>query len=378
MNSYTPTPPEASQQSLRDRYTNLVITFLVAPALLIASILILNIVEHQVDVAKLAKKAPRFLANHITPEAEQFPLVAITGRVSFNHLLGDKAHLLPGEYLQYTRKTEVYAWVENHKPQHTHDAQGRNIVQPGLTYTPMWTQDPTPSENFIEPEGHQNPLLEFKATPRNIHSFKLGKYTVESAKLQLPPPEMLELTPDTVAIHPGESIAHNVIYKPKHPHTNLETPLIGDIKTSYAVVAGAGRTATILGRITGEAITMVCMPKGTSADPDETFQRLFWGTPEEALATLEAEGTPPTFLGRTLAFILMFFGFFAFLRPMKTRFGFLPVTQQPSYLLRALITLIFFGECVFLLNIIANPWYVIATSALMLSAILSWLRKNTL
>lgn len=360
--------PSASQHALA-----CITTFIGSPALILCALFGIWFAENTINYAHLAKQAPHISADTLPQSAQQASLVAITGTLVPEGLLGDKKHLIPGAYLRYTRTIELYAWEEGYKQHQTLDANGKKATKPTLTYYPTWTSSPTPTEKFKEPRGHTNPEIFFAPKIRTVASFNVGNYRVITDHLRLPESSHLILSPDIVRAAAPDILTEHAIYKPIHPLTTPTSPLIGDTRITYSVVSSQPRIITIFGKLHGTTLKAATLRAGGTT---ATFQRLFWGTPDDALATLTAEETSRTWVWYSATFFMLFFGLLVLLRPVPTQWGIFPVFEKPSHTLMLGISGIYFAEAALLFRYLPNIASSIALLGFMLGAIISWLRTT--
>ena len=220
-----------------------------------------------------AKEAPWFSADHMNPDAEQYPIVAVTGRVASSMLLGDDKFLLLGKYLQITRLKEVYAWVET---------SGDEIC----CYKKRWTSDfITPTFRFHEPKGHENTNLKTECITQSVPSFTVGLYCLSSENVKLPPPERLRLTPKNVSVQSPCVLVDNAIYNRTGSHAS---PSVGDERTSYTVVFCEGRLATVFGKIYDGTFVDASVPSVCADHKTTVLKDLFWGNCQDSLGKMKS------------------------------------------------------------------------------------------
>lgn len=269
---------------------------------------------------KFVKDIPQFYADHLNPDGEQYPFVAVTGRVAGRCLLGDNKFLCVGDYLQVTRVKEVYAWVET--------------TDDGLYfYKKQWQSGfITPTCRFNKPKGHENPNLNTECVTQSVPAFSVGRYCVSSDNVKFPPSQRLLLTLQNVSVKPPHVIVGNTIYSRRGADSS---PCVGDERTSYKVVVGEGRLATMFGRIKNGLIVEGALPSVCGDAQTAVLKDLFWGSCQDAYLTMNGlywESCLWAFLGMLVVVFLVF------VRPFSERLihifwlGALPVLLAKIFL----------------------------------------------
>jgi hypothetical protein len=183
--------------------------------------------EGQNDVAVLVAEA-QIIDPQRPPTSAVGSLVTATGALQTDAPIGDH-YLKPGSYVTLERRVEMFAWQE--LPAGSSDA--------GATYAKRWSLSPSPSEGFVQPEGHGNP-------PRRLANERMAATSVRIGRIVVPrptwQPERLPLKAEQVqggTLHDGYVYPAGMV--PGHPR-------LGDERIAYWGVA-AGGPATAIGML---------------------------------------------------------------------------------------------------------------------------------
>ncbi len=265
-------------------------------------------VEYEVNTAQLCRQAPRFSASSINPEAQRYPLIALSGTIVIEKKLTCEAPLIPKPYLACAVKTEVYAWEEHQKPQLASNEER----QPPL-YLAHWTTTPQQTNTFEIPEGHENPEIHQAFQTWIQPSFKLGAYEVKTMNLQLPGLHKLKLTEETIEKHTPEAVTNAHVYESVRA---VHTPTIGAKRRAFSVLDVDGMQATLFCKVHGNQTMEAEVSKIVSFETPETIERLCLGSYEEVVQQLSVEYKNEQRIKNLGAWFLLFIGFSILFAPL--------------------------------------------------------------
>ncbi|MFH1252792.1 MAG: TMEM43 family protein [Candidatus Uhrbacteria bacterium] len=276
--------------------------------------------EGRVDLATVAKQATEISAETVADSSLNGKLVFVTGDVITEETLGDGMFLSPGSYLAVERVVEMYAWVEQTEEKENTNLGGSQTVETAYTYVKEWVASPPSSSAFKYPAEHTNPSLAFKDGSYAVTEAKVGVYSIDPIKAELPEYSDLTLEPKILTLENSKVTLANsqYLFSPYTTGGNLTNPQVGDVRISYKVLE-PNFEGTAFGKL-----------KGTQIDPyldkdNNELYRLFAGTRDEAVATLHGEFVMMLWLMRALGFLLMWVGLTALFGPFTTLLDVLPI-----------------------------------------------------
>ncbi|MCS6914537.1 MAG: TMEM43 family protein [Myxococcales bacterium] len=215
------------------------------------------------DPLRLAQEARPASAEAVNPALEG-QVVAVTGPLRAEGLLGDPGLLRPGGYIELWREVEIFAWHEDH------------IGPQGPRYELRWGPDPPATSEMKQPEGHENPPIVLRSEVLNVPRAWVGalRFDPVRARLRAQPlplsPEMLE--------DQRHRLSDGYLYVGKG---TAQAPQIGDARIRYHAVP-TGQLVTLFGAQQGDKIVPAHDVRGTR------LYHLLPGPYEEALRELPA------------------------------------------------------------------------------------------
>lgn len=256
--------------------------------------------ENRVDVSRIAGSAVELTSDARTAdEPLQGTLVSVSGSVTSNEMLGDDLFLLPGNYLAVRRIVEMYAWVENNPPGiESTDRRKRN---PTTSYQKTWTSNPRSEVEFQFPLGHDNPPFTLASDNFVVSRLQVGAYSMQG-DIALPPVARLSLNDEALSLTKGAVLTNDeYIFI---GNGSLSNPELGDVRVRYEVLL-PDFDGTVFGAFEGGEIHPYVDENGNE------LYRLFSGSHEQAVATLQEEYAMMTWIIRLIGFIFMGFGIVA-------------------------------------------------------------------
>jgi len=295
--------------------------------LFIGSFLAIYYNEGRINYSDLAAQATEISATEQNPDSQLTDkLIYTTGTLAVDNNLSDDLFLIPQQYIALKRTVEIYAWVEDKttKNERNSSSQDTNFnIQPHYQdteyyyqYHKQWTATPSDSTTFNFPKEHQNPTKQYSDLELKNDSTKIGQYLLDIQNLTLPEYSKLILTPQTVNLISGVTLASDEYLF--IGQGSLAQPQIGDTRISYAVV-GINDLSTVFGKISGDKIVTYC------DNQNRSLYRLFNGNQEAALAKLNTEYVTTLWTFRILSCLLMWLGLILLLNPLSAVFHLIPI-----------------------------------------------------
>ncbi|MEB3224016.1 MAG: TMEM43 family protein [Candidatus Sericytochromatia bacterium] len=300
---------ESSEQGLLSRLWDSVGTALLGIVFFLASFVVLYMNEGTVNEADLAKKAAAVDA--AKPDQGAIgKFVAATGPLATSARLGD-AYLPAGNYVVLTREAEMYAWQEAKDTKTEKSAGGSEKKTTTYKYDTDWTSSPESSDGFKKKEGHHNPPMAVKGETQKAAEAAVGALALQMSEVSLPGGAPVRLEGATTT---GGTVSGEHLYVGS---ARAAEPKVGDVRLSYTALAPGG-TYTAFGKL--ESGTRLA-----AAEVDKrTMYRVFAGSKEDALKTLQTEYQIWIWGFRLLGFLLCWGGLRMMVSPLNTLLDVLP------------------------------------------------------
>lgn len=260
--------------------------------------------EGTVDFSRIARTSVDVPAGKIDPSASG-KLVSLSGKLTSSDLVGDSQFLKPGNYIQLSRRVEMYAWAEKSKNAAQDKLGGGSENKTTYNYEKAWTASPKAASQFKYPAGHENPALLVESMTFTALTAKIGVYGVDPQAMELPKPRQLTLTPDKLL--PGSRLEGGYIFNGKG---SLTAPQLGDIRISYGVVEN-NLSVTAFGQLEDDHLVPF-LYKGKNR-----LYRALKGSRDEAIAAIAAEHPATVWVVRIVGFLMMWGGLFLVLGPLN-------------------------------------------------------------
>ncbi|RME84761.1 MAG: hypothetical protein D6785_05215 [Planctomycetota bacterium] len=285
--------------------------------------------EGRVNLSKVAKNAIPVDASKDNPAANG-KLVALSGTLSTEEMIGDPQFLKPGNYLLLKRKVEMYAWEEKRTTTTKKQLGGGKKKITRYTYKQVWTENPQSSASFRYRSGHENPSLPIHSQVFRARNTTMGIYKVDIGQIKLPQPTQLP-------INQSQITADMTRYKLSSPYLfsgrgTPSSPQIGDYRISFYVLPNHQK-GTLMGKLEGKEIKPFVY-KGA------TLYRFFTGNKSQAVKTLAAEHSTITWILRLIGFLMMWIGLNLVFEPLTTFLDILPFLGDMGRGMIMVITLV--------------------------------------
>lgn len=272
--------------------------------------------EGRVDFGRVAKDATILSLDGVDGAAEG-KLVAVSGKLRSDELLGDAPYLRPGPYVALEREVEMYAWIERKRD----GAEGSGGSSSGdkapndYEYERGWTGSPQDSANFAVPADHENPPLSVSDLEKTVATVNIGAYILDARTLTMPPSRELILHDELVIADERRSTEGKYLFEGQGV---LVEPSVGDLRISYRVV-DEGLEVTAFGQLAGNRIAPYVHRRG------DTLYRAFASGPEAAIAQMGNEYRALLWGMRFLGTLLMWISFLLAISPLTQLLGVIPL-----------------------------------------------------
>jgi hypothetical protein len=339
---------------------------LIGLLLFLISFLVLWNNEGTVDFSRVARTSVPVTVTAVDPAANG-KLASLSGQLSTSDLVGDTVYLKPGNYVQLSRRVEMFAWQEKSKSE-TKDAMGGGSeTKTTYTYVKDWTANPRATSDFKLPAGHTNPPLSVQSLTFTAVSARIGVYTLDPQTMELPKPADLRLSEALVL--PGNKLAGNYLYVGSG---SLQAPQVGDVRIAYGVIENK-LNVTAFGKLENDHLAPF-IHQGK-----DRLYRAVRGTRDEAIAQLAAEHKALVWTVRLVGFLLMWGGLFLCFGPLNAILKVLPWLGTAGRWLTGAVTFpaaLVLSAVTILIAIVAhNIWLLIAVLA-GLGALVYWTRTQ--
>ncbi len=281
-------------------------------------------------------------------------LVHVTGPAMTPERLTDPAFRVSAVALSLLRDVEMYQWQERQQTETEQQEAGGGETKPVPAYERVWSDEPIPSMQFAQPDGHRNPTAmpytSHKLTARHITvgGFELPRHLVDQIVEYQPFPVTEEVLAHLPAsIREDARIHEGGIYIGENP----STPEIGDLQVRFRIVPPT--TVSIVARQNGN--TFAAFP-AENGDDIEILQAGSFS----ADTMFQSEGKTNliyTWMLRAGGFLLMYGGLFLILKPLSVIMDFLPLLGDVREISIALIAFLIAAAFSFLT--IALSWFLV-------------------
>lgn len=287
--------------------------------------------EGRVNVANIARTAVEVPASGDVSAELDKSAVYTSGNLTSDEQLGDE-YLVPGDYLVLQRNVEMFSWEEEETTTRTTTTGGSETKETTYTYKQVWDSNPEDSTKFQAQVGHENPLMTINENHLNSTNAKIGDYQIDLNSAQLPPLKDLTLSQNNIIEQSGVQLGNNQFLF--SGIGTLAAPQIGDIRISYSVISNPLNSVVVFGQLN---------QSNSSIDPfygdkETKLYRIFEGTRETAISTMQNEHTTLSWGLRVVGFFLMWMGLMTLLGPISTVLDILPFLGSVSRSLLGLAT----------------------------------------
>lgn len=317
--------------------------------LFLAAFVLLYWNEGRINLAQLVKTSTEITATG-APSAEIGEFVSVTGTLTSSETLGDGLYLQPGDYVALRRTSEMYAWEESTDSQSQTNAGGSETTSTTYTYTKDWSESPESSTSFKQPNGHTNPTKSVESDTFKVSQAKVGQYSLELQRLNLPTPSTVTLNNTMLLPNSGATLAGSYLFLGKG---SLTSPEVGDLRIQYRSL-NQGIQATVVGALAqGNTLTPYAGPRNISV------YRLFSGNRTEAIDALSFENSALTWGFRTAGFFMMWIGMSMVVAPLNILLDVLPflgnLSRQATGFVTFGLSLVLSGLTIITSIILHNP-----------------------
>tara|TARA_R110002096_G_scaffold179153_1_gene356116 strand:- start:27793 stop:28980 length:1188 start_codon:yes stop_codon:yes gene_type:complete len=277
--------------------------------------------------------------HRVNPENEG-SAVYLTWRASTSDTLRDREFGIERVALRMVRTVEMFQWKENRPSKREIEAG----VEP--TYELDWSSERIASEEFLQPDKHENPPMRYITKTWLAEDISLGAF-------QLPASLLLKLD-DYVpvdATNAVPTILESVIHDQGNLYLgeNIAEPMVGDLRISYRALDP--QQISLIARQFGTTFDTFVSRDGRVHAPIRTGVH----TQQQLLSYERSNVKVITILLRMLGFFLTFAGLMMIFSPMTILAGSVPVFQRVMRFGLAMVCLLFSG--VLSLFVISISWF---------------------
>ncbi|MDB4930741.1 MAG: hypothetical protein JWM10_3225 [Myxococcaceae bacterium] len=317
---------EASHSSYGRNVVRSIVGIPVGILLFLGSFAVIWFTEGRTDWSKLAARTE--VASADRGGGLDGRTVSVTGPLTSTEPLGDPDFVQPGPYLSLKREVEQFAWVEHTAARSQGRTGGSSTTQTTYTYRPEWTASPRPSSEFRVPAEHENAPMPVSSQRFVVPHAAVGAWNLDLTYVEFEsgvvlPPTALQRTGRGAGFVPTGEFLFSGTGTPDVPH-------VGDLRVRFTALRN-GTVATVF----GQAASSTVAPITVDGSP---WMRVISGDRAQAVQTLAAEYTATGWLGRVVAFLMMWIGMLLFLGPVSTFLNVLPFLGSASRFVVALVT----------------------------------------
>ncbi|MFH1643607.1 MAG: TMEM43 family protein [bacterium] len=323
---------------------------MIAPLLIIFSIILLYHNEGRINLSKVAQKAIQISNKEINKNPEiEGKLVSTTGLVQINEKIGGYKFLKQGEYLAIKRTVMMYSWKEIQNSKTTTTLKGEKITKQIYDYKKQWVENPQNSSSFKITNGHINSEKTIPDFTKTTEKALLGIYNIDLSSIILPTFNPLKLNEQNIDLPENSSASQtpnqiktiiysttpikntDYIFISNDGQSSIDNPKIGDFRIYYSVLP-VNTEYTLMGKLTTEKIVPYY------CQDNSTLYRLFKGTKDNAIQVLKQEHKQISWILRLISFIMLWIGFLLFLAPILNLLTIIPIFGTITKTVTALAT----------------------------------------
>ena len=297
---------EVETTNFGQRLANSFVGLLLGIALFFGSFVVLYWNEGRIDFSQVARQAIEISAATANNSA-QGQLVATTGEVISDEVLGDNLYLKPGKYIALNRISEMFAWDETKSTRTEKKAGGSEKKVTTYSYSKKWQNKPEDSSKFKKKAGHKNPAKAISDFSTRVKRATIGIYDLDMDELKLPKFQAIQLNSEILTLTDEVSLTGNYLFQGSG---TLDNPKIGDLRIKYSMIPN-GANVTVFGKLLANNKISTYLHEGK-----HKFYRMLSGSKQEAINTLKKEHKILTWLFRLLGLGMMWMGLTLFIEPI--------------------------------------------------------------
>lgn len=261
-------------------------------------------------------------------------LVHFSGRPDAGGDLIDEEFEVSAPALRLRRDVSMYQWEEKEESKTEKKLGGGEETVTTFTYSKAWLGSPANSDQFHDPEGHENPgEFPFESIIWDAEEVEVGAFLLPHSLIrQLDDFEKLSLgeLPDSIDWPDDARIDKGRIYFGDDP----ARPEIGDLRVEFSVVAPD--SVSVVARQTGHTLG----PYRTKAGGDIAMIRPGTLSAMEMFEAAHADNATLTWLLRLAGFVMIWFGFLLVFAPLSVLADIVPLFGNLVGMATGLVTLL--------------------------------------
>jgi hypothetical protein len=244
-------------------------------------------------------------------------LVHITGMLQPTTPAKDPVFGVTGDGLvRLTRKVEMYQWEQETHTSSQQNVGGSKTTETTYTYKREWSERAVSSQNFKQPNGHQNPAMQTQSATFDGGDVKIGAYKVD--------PTVLNKLTNFTSLQPrsappsGYQVSGEGFYRGSDP----SQPAIGDVRVTFSEIPA--QTASVAAGNASGTLTAFRDSNGYTialAEPGMVSAETMFRDEKKSESAL-------TWILRGVGFVAMLIGFVCMTRPLTMLFAILPFLES--------------------------------------------------
>jgi hypothetical protein len=243
-------------------------------------------------------------------------LVHFSGHADSPFVVKDPLFGIEVKALKLVRIVEMYQWIET-----KHEKEGKPS---DYSYSRDWSEEIHKSQNFDEPNGHQNPTSKpFQNETWVANPIQVGPFTLSQNLINMLTDYTAYPLTDETFKHMSPNLQQRLpLQGPYYQSSkNPEIPEIGDVRISFTIIPP--QEVSVLGKQQGNHITGYSLKK----DKIEDLKAGNYSA-QDMFDMLHQENAIEKWLYRLLGYILAFMGLRTVLRPLTFLSERIPVVGQ--------------------------------------------------
>jgi len=218
--------------------------------------------------------------------------------------------------LRLSRTVEMYQWKQDSSSHEVQSIGGSKTTETTYTYQRTWSAQKIASEQFKQPQNHQNPPMQLQSATFDGGTVTLGAYQIDPsllAKVSNFSPLQPQSAPPADYRVTGDAFYHG---------QDANQPAVGDVRVHFTAVPA--QTVSVAAAQSGGVLTAYRDANGYTialAEPGVVPAAALFQDAQKAAGTL-------TWILRGVGFVLMLIGFVCMTRPLTMLFAVLPFLES--------------------------------------------------
>lgn len=247
-------------------------------------------------------------------------LIHVIGLADTEATLKDPVFGVAAKALKLKRTVEMYQWRQDSSSETTKKLGGGTETVTEYSYSKKWSDGLISSDNFKDPEGHQNPAAMPLASLQQVADrVSLGAFTLSPALIgRINSFEPLVVENETPLPEAFRETAH-VYDSGFYLGTNAANPQVGDVRVKFEMVKPVD--VSVIAKQAGNTFEPYVTKAGRSLSLLQTGTH----TAEAMIQAAQAGNKMMTWMLRLAGFICMMVGLNLFFKPLSVIADVLPI-----------------------------------------------------